>query len=151
MFVVDGVSMQAEKEGLVGDIDFFFQAEDGIRDIGVTGVQTCALPIAATWRIHSVPVRTRDGPERLDQVYRRLLGPSPPTLPSLSGEASPPCAPPSMLASRPSARNASRPSTASSSPCGTGSGPKDTSLPRSTSSATRATVVPGSTALASTP
>src|SRR3712207_7543422 len=24
---------------------FFFQAEDGIRDIGVTGVQTCALPI----------------------------------------------------------------------------------------------------------
>ena len=26
-------------------ICFFFQAEDGIRDIGVTGVQTCALPI----------------------------------------------------------------------------------------------------------
>src|SRR3712207_9227213 len=25
----------------------FFQAEDGIRDIGVTGVQTCALPILA--------------------------------------------------------------------------------------------------------
>src|SRR6476620_1572786 len=24
---------------------FVFQAEDGIRDIGVTGVQTCALPI----------------------------------------------------------------------------------------------------------
>src|SRR3712207_7950046 len=24
---------------------FFLQAEDGIRDIGVTGVQTCALPI----------------------------------------------------------------------------------------------------------
>src|SRR3712207_7720807 len=24
---------------------FFFQAEDGIRNIGVTGVQTCALPI----------------------------------------------------------------------------------------------------------
>src|SRR3712207_8650555 len=29
----------------MGD-DFFFQAEDGIRDIGVTGVQTCALPIS---------------------------------------------------------------------------------------------------------
>src|SRR3712207_911986 len=31
---------------------FFFQAEDGIRDIGVTGVQTCALPISEaprTW------------------------------------------------------------------------------------------------------
>src|SRR2546430_12821804 len=29
------------------DIVFFFQAEDGIRDLTVTGVQTCALPI---WR-----------------------------------------------------------------------------------------------------
>src|SRR5947209_3377526 len=27
---------------------FFFQAEDGIRDIGVTGVQTCALPICGS-------------------------------------------------------------------------------------------------------
>src|SRR2546429_9726331 len=26
---------------------FFFQAEDGIRDVAVTGVQTCALPICA--------------------------------------------------------------------------------------------------------
>src|SRR3712207_4816552 len=33
---------------------FFFQAEDGIRDIGVTGVQTCALPIS--------PDRPRRGP-----------------------------------------------------------------------------------------
>src|SRR5690349_25047644 len=27
---------------------FFFQAEDGIRDLYVTGVQTCALPISQT-------------------------------------------------------------------------------------------------------
>src|SRR5699024_12010933 len=27
-------------------ISFFFQAEDGIRDRNVTGVQTCALPIS---------------------------------------------------------------------------------------------------------
>src|SRR5256886_11594458 len=27
---------------------FFFQAEDGIRDLTVTGVQTCALPICGT-------------------------------------------------------------------------------------------------------
>src|SRR2546426_9800352 len=27
---------------------FFFQAEDGIRDYKVTGVQTCALPISVT-------------------------------------------------------------------------------------------------------
>src|SRR5439155_3749969 len=37
--------------GFVGDgvcmlINFFFQAEDGIRDGHVTGVQTCALPIS---------------------------------------------------------------------------------------------------------
>src|SRR5256885_9713696 len=31
---------------------FFFQAEDGIRDYKVTGVQTCALPI---WAVLSAP------------------------------------------------------------------------------------------------
>src|SRR2546429_6532033 len=30
---------------LVTSETFFFQAEDGIRDVAVTGVQTCALPI----------------------------------------------------------------------------------------------------------
>src|SRR2546430_15198899 len=34
---------------------FFFQAEDGIRDLTVTGVQTCALPILDALR------RARDG------------------------------------------------------------------------------------------
>src|SRR2546430_7272174 len=29
---------------------FFFQAEDGIRDLTVTGVQTCALPISVMYR-----------------------------------------------------------------------------------------------------
>src|SRR5438034_4578942 len=29
---------------------FFFQAEDGIRDHCVTGVQTCALPISRFWK-----------------------------------------------------------------------------------------------------
>src|SRR2546429_5169036 len=29
---------------------FFFQAEDGIRDVAVTGVQTCALPICTTMK-----------------------------------------------------------------------------------------------------
>ena len=33
--------------GVVG-VFFFFQAEDGIRDRLVTGVQTCALPIFLT-------------------------------------------------------------------------------------------------------
>src|SRR5947207_4942883 len=31
-------------------ICFFFQAEDGIRDHCVTGVQTCALPISSSFR-----------------------------------------------------------------------------------------------------
>src|SRR6266545_326169 len=35
---------------------FFFQAEDGIRDKLVTGVQTCALPI---WRRCGAPARIR--------------------------------------------------------------------------------------------
>src|SRR5205823_9984783 len=36
---------------------FFFQAEDGIRDKLVTGVQTCALPISFfdTWTSHKIP------------------------------------------------------------------------------------------------
>src|SRR3989440_9364987 len=36
----------------MGCLFFFFQAEDGIRDLIVTGVQTCALPISPrhAWR-----------------------------------------------------------------------------------------------------
>src|SRR5690606_40872355 len=34
---------------------FFFQAEDGIRDFHVTGVQTCALPIYALANDSNVP------------------------------------------------------------------------------------------------
>src|SRR5260221_10765667 len=33
-------------------IFFFFQAEDGIRDHCVTGVQTCALPISGFAKLH---------------------------------------------------------------------------------------------------
>src|SRR5690606_39515767 len=36
--------LPAAAKGLLAEI-FFFQAEDGIRDFHVTGVQTCALPI----------------------------------------------------------------------------------------------------------
>src|SRR5437764_14541333 len=44
---------------------FFFQAEDGIRDTSVTGVQTCALPISGTFSqtaplYEKVPVERRD-------------------------------------------------------------------------------------------
>src|ERR1039457_180074 len=40
---------------------FFFQAEDGIRDYKVTGVQTCALPI---WYDLHHPDHLRPVPER---------------------------------------------------------------------------------------
>src|SRR2546430_7969078 len=33
---------------------FFFQAEDGIRDLTVTGVQTCALPISRLTAVQQV-------------------------------------------------------------------------------------------------
>src|SRR5437762_14277831 len=38
---------------------FFFQAEDGIRDTSVTGVQTCALPISRGLQ-RAAPDRRRD-------------------------------------------------------------------------------------------
>src|SRR2546422_515386 len=36
---------------------FFFQAEDGIRDVAVTGVQTCALPISSSTEPAASPAR----------------------------------------------------------------------------------------------
>src|SRR5256885_14347708 len=47
--------------------NFFFQAEDGIRDYKVTGVQTCALPILgcpASRRIASAASAIGTGPLR---------------------------------------------------------------------------------------
>src|SRR5256884_5238407 len=35
----------------LSNVFFFFQAEDGIRDVAVTGVQTCALPICLAARV----------------------------------------------------------------------------------------------------
>src|SRR5256885_7626676 len=50
-----------------GRLFFFFQAEDGIRDYKVTGVQTCALPIftveAGTETVPAV-ARVAEGAER---------------------------------------------------------------------------------------
>src|SRR5688572_31097527 len=41
-------------------IIFFFQAEDGIRDLTVTGVQTCALPISRESFATRSPLRPSD-------------------------------------------------------------------------------------------
>src|SRR5258707_8554189 len=45
--------------GVPGGHLFFFQAEEGIRDIGVTGVQTCALPISQAPRLSAVGALAR--------------------------------------------------------------------------------------------
>src|SRR6266496_4922210 len=45
---------------------FFFQAEDGIRDLYVTGVQTCALPILQALEAAGHPVITIDVPDAYD-------------------------------------------------------------------------------------
>src|SRR6266478_7182613 len=71
---------------------FFFQAEDGIRDLTVTGVQTCALPIyalprarCATWRCP--PARSGDGsPARECRARAAPCSPVPPRC-SLPGRA----------------------------------------------------------------
>src|SRR5207253_8391927 len=42
-------------------VDFYLQAEDGIRDGHVTGVQTCALPILELWQ-KFVFLAARSGP-----------------------------------------------------------------------------------------
>src|SRR5437016_10897068 len=54
---------------------FFFQAEDGIRDWSVTGVQTCALPISFGGRSKDDSSRTccparRSGAERILALVR---------------------------------------------------------------------------------
>src|SRR3989454_2226470 len=48
---------------------FFFQAEDGIRDYKVTGVQTCALPISHAKALRAIAT----APQKSDAVDARLL------------------------------------------------------------------------------
>src|SRR5690625_7290988 len=51
---------------------FFFQAEDGIRDGHVTGVQTCALPILSQREGRAAPRRPRAPfSHRISSVLRR--------------------------------------------------------------------------------
>src|SRR3712207_1448422 len=54
---------------------FFFQAEDGIRDIGVTGVQTCALPILVSEnKILSHPASVDSIPTSADKEDHVSMG-----------------------------------------------------------------------------
>src|ERR1035437_10401581 len=54
---------------------FFFQAEDGIRDIGVTGVQTCALPIWAddpATDVIALYLESLGNPRKFARITRRV-------------------------------------------------------------------------------
>src|SRR2546430_13112049 len=65
---------------------FFFQAEDGIRDLTVTGVQTCALPIcqrdgdAAAWTSRAELLRKTGRSIDAVSAYDRAIGLTPKTL-----------------------------------------------------------------------
>src|SRR5204863_4005232 len=60
---------------------FFFQAEDGIRDLYVTGVQTCALPISIASRtcesieklVGEIRTSVEDIRETVDQQLKAVL------------------------------------------------------------------------------
>src|SRR5256886_12489067 len=67
----EGVNMRTRRPSrlhghscLAVDSLFFFQAEDGIRDLTVTGVQTCALPIYGAGGVDGRP----QDPLRLEEV-----------------------------------------------------------------------------------
>src|SRR5204863_7148298 len=49
---------------------FFFQAEDGIRDLYVTGVQTCALPICQITEVGASVLEFRPG----DRIVTMMQG-----------------------------------------------------------------------------
>src|SRR3989442_16033108 len=66
--------------------NFFFQAEDGIRDADVTGVQTCALPISAWLRsplarkIVALAIASSEpGTEQKVAAYAATIKTNPPT------------------------------------------------------------------------
>ena len=52
---------------------FFFQAEDGIRDYDVTGVQTCALPISLFALTDRAKTTTGNFPPGGERVVRATL------------------------------------------------------------------------------
>src|SRR3989442_5738861 len=60
-------------DAVVPCFSFFFQAEDGIRDADVTGVQTCALPICLVYGrapVHETDHRSHD--RELEEEERSL-------------------------------------------------------------------------------
>src|SRR2546422_4847862 len=77
---------------------FFFQAEDGIRDVAVTGVQTCALPIS--WTAHKrtlQPISLNMSPptnagwaRSIIMIPQKFCGQNFPLIPAMRATALPP-------------------------------------------------------------
>src|SRR2546430_3858269 len=65
---------------------FFFQAEDGIRDLTVTGVQTCALPILSPGRGAACCAPRLTSPAG-PLAVAGTTGPAPNAQPRLDGES----------------------------------------------------------------
>src|SRR5207237_4458519 len=63
---------------------FFFQAEDGIRDSSVTGVQTCALPISPLSPSGLVTYRRAAPQARLVSVFAMIEDLTMRVIPTLS-------------------------------------------------------------------
>src|SRR5258708_28212791 len=72
-------SVAGRLASLLFSVFFFFQAEDGIRDDLVTGVQTCALPISVGLEVDQQPARVQrgvaaiDADEGRDALHGRVL------------------------------------------------------------------------------
>src|SRR5256714_3371087 len=79
---------------------FFFQAEDGIRDKLVTGVQTCALPISTVadqLKRRSQQVKTEVIMDRLASIGAAMVPPATPPTTNFIPDFAPPA---SMIAYR---------------------------------------------------
>src|SRR5207245_8461074 len=70
---------------LISFFFFFFQAEDGIRDATVTGVQTCALPIY-TYNVTNKPAPLFTGFNQNVRTLPRIVVPGSVVFPQLRSE-----------------------------------------------------------------
>src|SRR5205807_5516514 len=72
------IGLLADDRCAVSRFFFFFQAEDGIRDYKVTGVQTCALPILTEFTGGRAEIALDDSAatvgEALNQLWNQYIG-----------------------------------------------------------------------------
>ena len=61
------------QDSIVNVSVFFFQAEDGIRDTSVTGVQTCALPICDLAALVKLQQQSMDEETDIDDRFMQQL------------------------------------------------------------------------------